>query len=99
MKFMPLAAEQIEVAVAGTKVQVSSNQNLNVRSLTLQADPDNSGVVFVGGVEVDDTHCIKLAAGQSITLEVEGDFMNVSSVYLDADTNSQKVNVLYPVRL
>lgn len=97
MNYRPVAIQKT-VTTAGTRVQVSTDALLNVRSAVVQALATNTGVIYVGGSNVDSTHGVTLQPGESITLEVEGDHLNLSSVYIDAATNGDKANVIYAAR-
>jgi hypothetical protein len=96
MNYKPKAIQKT-VTTAGTEVQVSSGV-LTVRSCVIQALAANAGKIYVGGSDVDSTHGAHLSPGASLTLEAPGDptaYIDLTNVYVDAETNGDKVNVLY----
>lgn len=101
MNYKP-KAEQLTVVTAGTRVPLSASRQ-DVRSVTIQADPDNASgeLIYVGGADVDATHCLKLAPGESVTLEQPSDpasYINLALAYIDGSTDGLIANILYLTR-
>lgn len=94
------------VTAAGTAVQLQTSSVLCVGAI-IQALDSNTTSVYVGNASSDVTNHsgaspgIALAAGESITLAniqaVHGGQLNwdLSTLYLDADTNGEGVAILY----
>lgn len=91
---------QVTVTSAGTRVQITATSTPTYY-VTIQADPGNSGTIYVGDSSVSSTVCAAaLSAGASIRIEGpkyrnSTDEVVLSDIYVDASANSQKVNVGY----
>lgn len=86
----PTAGATYQLTVDTTPVQLSS-QSFKVKTITIKADDDNTGNVFVGFDDtVSPTNGFRLAAGQGLELLID----DVSKVWVVADTAGQKVHVL-----
>ena len=88
------------VTTAGTRVALSSTK-LSVSHVVIKARSNNTGVVYVGGVDVAAANGYPLAAGAEVRLGdlTEGaganELFNLAEVYLDAATNGDGVRVIY----
>lgn len=78
---------QTTVATAGTEVVLGGDLAL-LSGVTIRADGDNTGVVYIGGATVDSTNGLILAAGDHVFLDIA----NVNLVYVDAATNGDSVS-------
>lgn len=93
----------VTIATAGTPVPLSATQILTPGCL-IQAATTNTGLVYVGGSDLDGTHRgIELPPGAAI--EVEGPMIgsmleefDLSQIKVDAATNGDKVLVSYFTR-
>lgn len=88
------------VTTAGTRVPlvattVTAPGSLYCARLTIEANAGNTNKVYVGDSNVSSTaYGVSLNPGQTYTLgmgETRGNPINLSHVYLDADTNSNGV--------
>lgn len=77
------------VATAGTQVKLS-NTSIACYQVMITAAPANSGDIFVGDKDVDNTY-VALAAGDSHTIDID----DVSKVWIDAATNGEGVDFTY----
>lgn len=83
------------VAAAGTAERLSAT-DLMVHTVTLYADPDNTGNVYIGGPTVDDQSPIALAPEDQLILTGKGhSLFNLKDVWIDADTNANAVGMTY----
>lgn len=89
----------VTVTSAGTRVQISSEKR-PVSSILFQADPSNTGLIYVGDSTVSSSNGIALGAKDSY--EVSGDErpsgldeLILSDFWVDASSNSQIVRVQY----
>lgn len=95
----PFNLTPITVTVAGTRVQcVPSNNYRIVTSILFQADPSNTGIIYVGDSGVTSTNGVALNASQFIS--VSGDFrrdgaeeFDLTDWYVDASAASQKLRI------
>lgn len=92
---------QVTVTTAGTRVQVSATDT-PITTILVQADPNNTGYIYVGDSSVSSTRAsAALGPGQSeaITSDASGragwDEYVLSDFYLDANTNGNKAYVSY----
>ena len=79
-----------QVPVGTSRIPISS-ASLRVRSVTVKADDNNTGKVFVGGPDVTASNGYALYPGQAVDLFID----DLSSVYLVADSEGQLVYVIY----
>jgi hypothetical protein len=96
-KFTPLG--KTTVTTAGTRVRLTTSDT-PASSVIIQADPANTGNIYVGDVTVASTIAITLAPGQSITIGSDptrgtGEEVILSDLYLDSSANSQSAHVFY----
>lgn len=74
-----------------------------VASFTLESNSANTGVIYIGGADVDATVCLHLAAGDTYSppvLEMRGDYLeyDLSGVYARASAAGQKLSIVSVVR-
>ena len=86
---------------AGTKKQVLSIARLS-EAVTLQGEYDNTARIRVGGPEVDEATRVgmNLEAGGEVSFgdsELRGTDreIDLSTIWLDAESGTQRVNVIY----
>ncbi len=87
------------VTTAGTRVALASSKTMSTHVI-IKARSNNSGLVYVGGVDVAAANGYHLAANQEVKL---GDLMqananesfNLADVYVDAATNGDGVRIIY----
>lgn len=91
------------VTTAGTEVQLSAT-DLTVLSVVIQAEPDNTGNIFVGTSAVTGTaYGVLLDGGERLTLTKENmapgsSGINLKDIYIDAGTNGDGVSVFYTTK-
>lgn len=84
---------KVTVANAGTRVQLSSTV-VRVSGVYIEADEDNTGVIFIGTSAVSgDSYISALNAGEgfSWTQQAGGPAVVPTSIYIDSDANTQSV--------
>ena len=86
---------QVVVTTAGTRQQLSATAIL-ADNVSIQANPANTGLIYVGDNTVSSTHCWILSAGQFLSLEGSrrrdgSDWLDLSTIYVDAATSGDKV--------
>ena len=86
------ALPEITVTTAGSPVQVDAS-HLYVSSVTIQADPANTGQIYVEDSNLN--VMAKIAAGQSFTPPTAPSPTDLFTLYLDASANGQKAMVSY----
>lgn len=91
------------VATAGVREKLATGDlpNIRVRSVTITAEADNTGSVYVGGGNVSSTvYGKELKAGESVDISVEqrawerGESVNLSRIWLDVSVNGDGVSYL-----
>ena len=84
------------VTTAGTAVEISANITA-IRSIVLQADAANTGIVYVGDSSVTSSNGIQLKAGDSVSITPDNkdNELVISDLYVNADTNGSIVRVSY----
>lgn len=78
-------------ASTATKVVASTPDDLAVQGVTVQAAAGNGASIWVGLSNVDTTHGIELAAGQSVDFPIA----DPSTVYAYAVGSGLKINVVW----
>jgi hypothetical protein len=83
------------VTTAATRVQLTTVPTA-VRSLVIQAETDNTGLIAVGGSTVialvgTTARGISLSAGQSVSLDID----NLSKIYIDSTVSGDGVLLTY----
>jgi predicted RecA/RadA family phage recombinase len=97
------------VATAGTRVQAGT-AGTYVTSIYFEALKTNTGVIYVGDISVSSTlYMTALSAGSGFTVTTNhnvrpgsssgGNEVNLGSLYVDAGTSGDKVQVSYMQRL
>lgn len=97
------------VTTAGTEIAVSST-DLYVTTVYFEALSTNTGVIFVGDLNVTSTlYMTRLAAGAGFSLSVPspimpgsssgGNELNLKHLYVDCSVNGEKVQVSYLQRV
>lgn len=84
---------KVTVTTAGTRVQLSSTVT-RVSGIYIEADEDNTGVIFIGTSAVTgDSYIAALNAGEgfSWTQQAGGPAVVPTSIYIDSDANTQSV--------
>lgn len=82
----------VTVASAGTAEQLA--ENVACTGVIITAAVGNTGVVYIGDVNVDSTNGTELAAGEGFSADDNGrSLINLSSFYVDAATDGDKVRV------
>ena len=82
---------QDTVTTAGSAEPLNGGTSLtlpNGAELAVRANSGNGGDVFVGDSNVESTNGFILGAGESVSLAIE----DVSSVYIDVETNGEGVS-------
>ena len=90
----------VTIANAGTAVPLVSGNTWG-RGLIVQASEDNTGRVFVGDSNVDAASGIELSPGKAVQIEIPGapDYtVDLSTVYVDTETNNNVVKVAFLTR-
>ncbi len=85
------------VTTAATRIQISTT-TLGSRLIIIQANTGNVGNIFIGSSNVSSSvFGIKLAAGQSIAFENDGNDarFDLSEFYADTDNSGDGFSVLY----
>lgn len=103
MALLRLAHFKKTVTTAGTAEAISTS-GLRPEKVVIQADPANTGKIFVGDSTVSSTNCfVSLAAGEKIELDI-GDFdsgatgWDMDNIYIDASVSGEGVFVGYTAR-
>ncbi len=93
------AATQKTVTTAGTRVQISTSAT-EITTLVVQADPTNTGYVYVGDSAVSSTVAFAaLAAGQAFALSQDpsgragGEELVLSDYWIDSSVSGAKAYV------
>lgn len=95
-----MVSEVKTVTTAGTRVALSSSQ-IFIRNLVIQANPLNSGNIFVGGSNVASTNGVILTPGASFQIEAPemgmggADDLDLSDIYIDSAQNNDTVRIAY----
>jgi hypothetical protein len=77
------------VAAAGTAEALGESQTLTV-GVTIKAEADNTGTVYVGDEDVDSASGFQLAKGESIFIPIN----DLAAVYLDVSVSGDGVTYL-----
>lgn len=104
MAAYPITLPVVTVTTAGTAVPLSATQ-IFASTIVIEADTLNTGNIYWGGVDVSATKGNTLVAEQSNTLTADllrydlshgnNQKLDLSQIYVDADTNGNKVRVSY----
>jgi hypothetical protein len=87
------------VTTAGTRVALTATKTTTTHVI-IKARATNSGLVYVGGVDVAAANGYHLAANQELRLDDlmqsgANESFNLADVYLDAATNGDGVRIIY----
>jgi hypothetical protein len=85
------------VATAGTQVPLFA-ASTPCHSCTIQADPGNAGVVYIGDLNVSSSaYGISLAAGTYFSFSCDGNDskIDLADVWVDSAQNDENVSVFY----
>lgn len=102
---LKLKNEVVTVSSAGTAVRAKSSTH-HTWNVVIQAKNSNTGLIYVGNDGADDissTEGFQLAAGQSLNLNAElffsshVEYVDLSKIWIDADTSGSSVVVMYSV--
>jgi len=94
----------LTVTTAGTRVQINSGTLLRCTSCVLQAHEDNTGKIYIGDADVAAGRGIALAPDAVFAYGADqsgrpgGEEFDLASIYVDAETNGNKVKILYVAR-
>lgn len=77
----------VTVTTAGTRVQFSAQACIGV---SIKADPDNAGVLYLGGSTVDSSNGRVIEAGGVVDLAID----NLNRLYVDAAEDGDKLSYL-----
>lgn len=85
---------QLNVATAGTPVQLPANAINSAQAVIIKAKPANTGNVSVGysssQVDTDNTNFFSLAAGEAVELTLT----NTNQIWIDSTVSGEGVQVL-----
>ncbi len=94
----------VNVASAGTAVAIAAT-SVVAQSCIIQALDTNTGAVYVGDSSVlaSDKRGIKLVAGAALPLTADAmgggvGVLDLSTIYVDAVNNNDKVSIIYLAR-
>ena len=76
------------VTTAGTQLALATTQA--VKGVVIKAKAANTGVIYVGASDVSSTTGFALAAGESITLDID----DLATVYIDSSVNGEGVTYI-----
>lgn len=92
---------EVTVTTAGTRVQISA-VDTRITTILIQADPANTGKIYVGDDLVSSTRAssvLSANASEAITSDASGrggwEEFTLSDFYLDASVNGDKAYVSY----
>jgi hypothetical protein len=85
-----LGSGQKTISVAGTAEAIVGSSTECV-SVTIKALAGNTGNVYVGKSTVNSSNGLVLAAGDSVSFDID----NLNRVYIDVDTNGEGISFLY----
>ena len=90
---------QKTVTTAGTRVQITTTPLLGVEAIYLSAPAANTGIVFIGDSSVAAGRGVEIAKGTTFTiLSPKGEMLALESLYVDAATSGDKLNITYVQR-
>ena len=82
--------KRVLVAAAGSKVPADSNP-VFTRGCFIKAEKKNTGLVYVGGKDVNDVNGMELGPGEGVSLGVN----DLSMVYVYSPDPMQAVRIMY----
>jgi hypothetical protein len=92
----------ITIDAAGTAERLTTEE-IYSPAVYIQADSGNTGMLYVGESDVDETNGIELSPEDAVTLDggafqyTHGTQFLLSDIYLDAETSGNKARVYYLV--
>jgi|6_EtaG_2_1085325.scaffolds.fasta_scaffold170274_2 hypothetical protein len=90
-----LVGTEITVDSAGTAQPLATSQTL-VKTASARAKRTNTGNIYIGDSDVDDTQNDGFAAGDLIALPAGLDAAyDLAHVWIDADTNDEGIDLWY----
>ena len=91
--FGPATSGEKTVTTAGTAEALdTSTPRILYRALSITAKVGNTGQVYVGGSDVDDTVNDGLDAGETVEFATHAHEFNLDQVFIDVDTNGEGVD-------
>lgn len=85
----------VTITTAGTRQRVTTS-DISMYSVLIQADPGNTGNVYVGDITVTSLNGEVLAPGDSYIVDLDPEIeLKLADFYVDAATSGNKVRVQY----
>lgn len=96
---MSIVSATKTVTTAGTQVALVSAEK-NVTSIVIQANPANTGYIYVGASDVDSSNGIRLSAAEKLAITCDdrnqgGDLLDLNKLYVDSNVNGEGVRFMY----
>lgn len=93
----------ITLATPGTRQRISAS-SLAVTALIIQADPDNTGIMYVGDSSVSSSNGTRLEPGFGLSIDCNtdpriGTDIDMFDIFVDGSSGGDKVYVSYTRRL
>jgi hypothetical protein len=88
------------VTTAGTQVALVSSST-NISSVIIQANPANTGYIFVGDSTVDSSSGVRLSAGEKLSIVIDPNhklpdaLINLNTIYIDSSVDAEGVRFFY----
>ncbi len=87
------------ITTAGTQLPAKTTKTL-VTSVVIQANPANTGFIYVGDLNVESSTGIRLSAGEKFGISIDarnqgGDLIDLNKLYLDTSVNGEGVRLFY----
>jgi len=82
----------VTVASAGTAVVAGAN-SVEAHAVIITASKGNTGNLYIGDSTVDSTTGAELAAGEAFIVNGDGEYVDLSTIYVDAATNGDTARV------
>lgn len=89
--YATMGSGQTTVVTAGTQIQLAANTP--IKSVTVKANFNNTGYIFVGAATVDSSTGFILSKNDSVSLDVD----NLNDVWIDSSIDAQAVSYIYLV--
>lgn len=90
-----LTAKEKTVTTAGTAEPLLVEAETRVTALTIIAKSGNAGQVYVGDYQVSSSTNDGLDAGESLEMETDEGWFDLSHIFIDVDTNAEGVDFYY----
>src|SRR3990167_10621960 len=78
--------------VSGTSVVLGSSTS--ILSVTVKANDDNQGIVFIGNSGVNQNNGYQLSTGDTVSMDID----NVTDIYVTSTTGTNGVSYIYIVQ-